>query len=180
MSTKNPAAQLKLMAFDIDGVMTDGSLYFTEEGKEFKAFNTLDGHGLRMLQKAGVVLAIITGRTSGAVAARAANLGISYLYQGVEDKKACLNGLLQKLQIPWEAAGYMGDDVVDLPIMQACGFCICPANSHNTVKQHAQVTTLACGGKGAVREACDLILAAQGREDIFLTPYLQSLPRKSP
>lgn len=180
MNAKTHAAHLKLMAFDIDGVMTDGSLYFTEEGKEFKAFNTLDGHGLKMLQKAGIVLAIITGRTSGAVAARAANLGIPHLYQGVEDKKACLDALLKELQLPWEAAGYMGDDVVDLPIMLACGFCICPANSHPTVKEHAQITTQASGGRGAVREACDFILTTQGREDIFLTPYLQSLPRKSP
>lgn len=173
MDAKEQAARLKLMAFDIDGVMTDGSLYFTEDGREFKAFNTLDGHGLKMLQKSGVTLAIITGRTSGAVAARAANLGIPLLFQGVENKRECLGQLLEQLQLPWSAAGYMGDDVVDLPIMLACGFSAAPANSHAAVKERATLVSEARGGAGAVREVCEYILAAQGKLDAALAPYLQ-------
>ena len=174
MQAEARAARLKLMAFDIDGVMTDGRLYFTEDGKEFKAFNTRDGHGLKQLQKAGITLAIITGRSSGAVAARAANLGIPHLYQGVENKRECLERLLQTLQLPWEAAGYMGDDVVDLPVMLACGFCAAPANSHAAVLQRAHQVSQRRGGEGAVREICDFILAAQGQLDAALAPYLQA------
>lgn len=180
MDAKTRAARLKLMAFDIDGVMTDGSLYFTEDGKEFKAFNTLDGHGLKMLQKAGVELAIITGRTSGAVSARAANLGIHRLYQGVENKQECLGRLLAELQLPWQAAGYMGDDVVDLPVMLACGFSAAPANSHAAVKARATVVTEGKGGAGAVREVCEFILAAQGQLDTALAPYLQPAAIETP
>jgi len=172
MPARAKAAQLRLMAFDIDGVMTDGRLYFTEDGREFKAFNTLDGHGLKMLQKAGVSLAIITGRTSGAVAARAANLGISQLYQGVENKAACMAQLLKDMNLTWEAAGYMGDDVVDLPLMLACGFSAAPANSHPAVKERAHILTTGRGGEGAVREVCDFILAAQGKLDAAMAPYL--------
>lgn len=179
MDARARAARLKLMAFDIDGVMTDGSLYFTEDGREFKAFNTLDGHGLKMLQKAGVELAIITGRTSGAVSARAANLGIRHLYQGVDNKLQCLGQLLAKLQLPWQAAGYMGDDVVDLPVMQACGFSAAPASSHAAVKARAAFVSEAGGGRGAVREVCELILAAQDRLDAALAPYLQAAPGKA-
>lgn len=180
MDAKTRAARLKLMAFDIDGVMTDGGLYFTEDGKEFKAFNTLDGHGLKMLQKAGIELAIITGRTSGAVSARAANLGIQRLYQGVENKQECLGRLLAELQLPWQAAGYMGDDVVDLPVMLTCGFAAAPANSHAAVKSRAHLTTESRGGAGAVRDVCEFILEAQGLLDQALAPYLQPSPLQTP
>lgn len=172
MQAQARAAHLKLMAFDVDGVMSDGKLYFTEDGREFKAFHTLDGHGLKMLQQAGVVLAIITGRQSGAVAARAANLGISHLFQGVHDKGACMQALLTQLQLPWSAAGYMGDDVMDLPVMLGCGLALAPANAHAAVRARAHWVSLARGGEGAVREACDFILAAQGQLDSSLAPYL--------
>lgn len=173
MDAQAQAARLQLMAFDIDGVMTDGQLYFTEDGKEFKAFNTLDGLGLKMLRQAGIEIAIITGRSSGAVAARAANLGISHLFQGVEDKRETLGHLLEQLAIPWNAAGYMGDDVVDLPVMLACGFAAAPANCHSMVGSRASVVTKARGGAGAVREICDFLLSARGQLDNLLLPYLQ-------
>ena len=105
------ATNLKLMAFDVDGVLTDGGLYYTEDGKELKVFNTLDGHGLKMLQKSGVRLAIITGRKSGCVAARAANLGIDLLFQGVEDKRQVMAELLQREGLTFAEAGYMGDEI---------------------------------------------------------------------
>ena len=171
-SRPSPAAGLALMAFDIDGVMTDGRLYFAEDGRELKAFNTLDGVGLKLLAEAGITLAIVTGRTSGAVAARAANLGIAHLFQGVSDKRACLGELLDRLGLPWSAAGYMGDDVVDLPVMRACGFAAAPANAHAAVRARAHYVARAAGGAGAVREVCEAILAAQDRLGAALAPYL--------
>ncbi len=167
------AANLKLMAFDVDGVLTDGGLYYTEDGKELKVFNTLDGHGLKMLQKSGVRLAIITGRKSGCVAARAANLGIDLLFQGVEDKRQVMAELLQREGLTFAEAGYMGDDVVDLPIMRACGFSAAPGNAHDFVKRHAGYVCRQQGGHGAVREACEHILQERGQLQALLDAYLQ-------
>ncbi|GHT93706.1 3-deoxy-D-manno-octulosonate 8-phosphate phosphatase [Betaproteobacteria bacterium] len=161
MTAHERAANIKLIAFDIDGVMTDGKLYYTDDGRELKAFNTQDGQGLRFLQQAGVALAIITGRTSGAVAARAKNLDIHHLFQGVSDKHACMSALLAQLGLDWSEAAYMGDDVVDLPTMQACAFSAAPDNAHPTVRAKANFVTAHRGGEGAVREVCDLILAAR-------------------
>ncbi|MCL2022026.1 MAG: HAD hydrolase family protein [Betaproteobacteria bacterium] len=166
------AARLKLMAFDVDGVLTDGRLYYGEDGQECKAFNTLDGQGLRFLQQAGIELAIITGRTSGAVAARAANLEIRHLFQGVADKRACLVALLDHLKLSAAEAGYMGDDVVDLPVMRLCAFAAAPANAHPLVKKHAMFVARARGGEGAAREVSDLILTAQGKFESILKPWL--------
>jgi 3-deoxy-D-manno-octulosonate 8-phosphate phosphatase (KDO 8-P phosphatase) len=172
MSPQERAAPLRLMAFDVDGVMTDGRLYFGEGGQEYKAFHTLDGKGLKMLQAAGVTLAIITGRESGVVRRRADELGIARLFQGVEDKRACLARLLDELQIPWSAAGFMGDDLIDLPAMRACGFAAAPANAHPLVRAHAALVSSARGGEGAVREICDFILTAQGKLEAAQAPYL--------
>jgi 3-deoxy-D-manno-octulosonate 8-phosphate phosphatase (KDO 8-P phosphatase) len=167
-SARNAAASLKLMAFDIDGVMTDGRLYYDENGRELKAFHTLDGQGLRFLREAGLTVAIITGRHSGAVAARAADLGIAHLFQGVADKRQCLSDLLATLQIAAREAGYMGDDVADLPVMRLCRFSAAPANAHSLVQNRAMLVTAARGGEGAVREVCDFILAAQEKDASFL------------
>ncbi|MCL2076371.1 MAG: phenylphosphate carboxylase subunit delta [Betaproteobacteria bacterium] len=169
---RRAAARLKLMAFDIDGVLTDGCLYYGEDGKEWKAFNTLDGQGLRFLQQAGIELAVITGRTSGAVAARAANLEIRHLLQGVADKRACLVALLDSLNLSPEEAGYMGDDVVDLPVMRLCAFSAAPANAHPLVRKYALLVAKARGGEGAAREVSDFILTAQGKLDSVLKPWL--------
>jgi 3-deoxy-D-manno-octulosonate 8-phosphate phosphatase (KDO 8-P phosphatase) len=166
------AGKLRLMAFDVDGVLTDGSLFYSDEGVEIKAFNTLDGHGLKMLQKAGITVAIITGRKARCVELRAQNLGIDHLFQAVENKRDVLNGLLATLGISAEESGYMGDDVVDLPVMTFCGFSATPGDGHALVAQYATLTTVRGGGRGAVREVCEFILEAQGKLDAALAPYL--------
>lgn len=166
------AKHLKLMAFDVDGVLSDGSLFYTDDGIEIKAFNTLDGHGLKMLQQAGIVVAIITGRKARCVELRMQNLGIRHLFQAVEDKRATLETLLAEYGLDFAEAGYMGDDVVDLPIMNACGFSATPGDGHALVQKFAAVTTKRDGGRGAAREVCEFILAAQGKLDTALAPYL--------
>lgn len=166
------AARLKLMAFDVDGVLTDGTIWFTADGDVMKGFSTLDGHGLRMLQIAGIELAIITGRRSKALEQRCANLQIERLYQGVEDKRAVLHALLGELKLDATQAGYMGDDVVDLPILRACGFSATTADGHPLVRNHVDMVASRPGGRGAAREVCDFILAAQGKLDAFHARYL--------
>lgn len=173
MDAHHRAAKTRLIAFDIDGVMTDGRLYFTEEGRELKTFNTLDGHGIKALMNNNIQVVIITGRRSGCVAARAQNLGIAELHQGVENKLAVLNEIRLREQLRWDECAFMGDDLIDLPCMLSCGFSCAPANGYALVRQKASLVTLAQGGAGAVREACDFILAAQGKLDASLAPYLQ-------
>jgi len=163
---------IKLIAFDVDGVLTDGGLYLTDSGEEFKRFNSLDGHGLKMLKASGVETAIITGRTSRCVELRAKNLGITRLYQGVEDKWGAMQKLLAELKLAPDAAAFMGDDVVDLPVMRRVGFSITVPNSPQAVRDHAHYLTQREGGHGAVRETCELIMSAQGTLDAQLAPYL--------
>lgn len=163
---------IKLIAFDVDGIMTDGGLYLSDNGDEIKRFNSLDGHGLKMLKKSGVELAIITGRKSRLVEMRAKNLGIAHLYQGVEDKWPAMQELLAKLNIKPEAAAYMGDDVVDLPVMLRVGFAVTVPASPQAVRDRAHYLTQREGGHGAVRETCELIMSAQGTLDEQLKPYL--------
>ena len=163
---------IRLVAFDVDGILTDGGLYLTDSGEEFKRFNSLDGHGLKMLKASGVELAIITGRTSRCVELRAKNLGITRLYQGVEDKWGTMQTLLAELNLAAEAAAYMGDDVVDLPVMRRMGLSISVPNAPQVVRDHAHYLTQREGGHGAVREACELIMSAQGTLDTQLAPYL--------
>ncbi|WP_250450211.1 HAD hydrolase family protein [Caballeronia sp. ATUFL_M2_KS44] len=166
------ASRIRLMAFDIDGVFTDGSLYFSADGDTMKSFNSLDGYGLKQLERIGVQTAIITGRQSGIVAARAKELGITHLYQGVEDKTVALDELLAKTGISAAEAGYMGDDWPDLAVMSRCGFAAAPANAHAEVIQRVHFVAAARGGHGAVREVCDAILRAQGRYDAALAAAL--------
>ena len=168
------ASQVKLMIFDVDGVFTDGSLYFTADGDAMKSFNSLDGHGVKMLQSVGVATAIITGRQSGIVAARARELGITHLFQGVENKIDAFTALLDKTGISSVECGYMGDDWPDLAVMRRCGFAAAPANAHPDVIQRAHWVAEARGGHGAVREVCDAILRAQHRYDELLTAALGS------
>jgi len=169
------ARRLQLMAFDVDGVLSDGSLYYTDEGIEIKAFNTLDGLGLKMLQNAGIVVAIITGRRARCVELRAQNLGIHHLFQAVDNKRDTLDLLLAELGLGAEQAGYMGDDIVDLPIMTACGFSATPGDGHTRVQRYASLTTTRHGGRGAVREVCEFILEAQGKLEAALAPYLPAV-----
>ena len=163
---------IRLIALDVDGILTDGGLYLADSGEEFKRFNSLDGHGLKMLKASGVELAIITGRTSRCVELRAKNLGITRLYQGVEDKWGAMQALLKELKLDPTAAAFMGDDVVDLPVMRRVGLSITVPNSPQLVRDHAHYLTQRDGGHGAVRETCELIMSAQGTLDKQLAPYL--------
>ena len=174
MDAKTRAARIKLVAFDIDGVMTDGGLHYTDDGGELKTFNVQDGLGLKFMQRAGFELAIVTGRTSGVVAARAADLGIEHVYQGVANKRAAVAGLLEKLGLHWHDCAFMGDDVIDLPAMTQCGLAIAPANARPIVKEYAHTVMDAAGGHGAVREAIEFILAAQGKLEAAFAPYLEA------
>lgn len=173
MDAASKARRVALMGFDVDGVLTDGSLYFTSQGDEMKAFSSLDGHGLKMLASAGIKLAIITGRKSKAVELRARNLGIDLLLQGVEDKRSAMAELLATQGLDFSVAGYMGDDVVDLPVLRACGFSATVADGHGFVRRHVDQVASLPGGKGAVREICEFILASQGKLDAMLNAYLQ-------
>ncbi|HXZ95817.1 MAG TPA: 3-deoxy-manno-octulosonate-8-phosphatase KdsC [Burkholderiales bacterium] len=167
------AKRIRLAIFDVDGVLTDGSLYISDSGEEYKSFNTLDGHGMRMLKQSGVELVIISGRTSRCVEMRAKNLGIGLLYQGVEDKLEVYSSLLTKFGLNAEATAYVGDDVMDLPVMRRCGLAICVPESTALVKQHAHYITQQPGGRGAVREICELIMQAQGTFQAQMLRYLK-------
>lgn len=166
------ASRIALMGFDVDGILTDGSLFFTPNGEEIKVFNTLDGHGLKMLANAGIEVAIISGRKSRALELRAENLGVALLFQAVEDKVAVMQSLLAERGLDFSQAGYMGDDVVDLPVMGACGFSATAADSHDLVKARADYVARRNGGRGAAREVCEFILSAQAKLDEALAPYL--------
>ena len=166
------AKHIKLAIFDVDGVLTDGSLYLTDDGEELKAFNSLDGHGLKMLKQTGVELAIITGRTSKLVQQRAKNLGITHLYQGVENKVEAFLHLTQTLQLTPDTAAYMGDDVVDLPVMRRCGLAISVPDAPEMVKAHSHYVTKKGGGRGAVREICEMIMHAHGTYNAHMAKYL--------
>ncbi len=161
MRALKKAGQVALMGFDVDGVLTDGTLYFGPEGDTIKAFSSLDGHGIKLLMAAGIEVAIISGRRSAALEHRARNLGISHLHMAVEDKLACLNSLLAAKNLSLTQAGYMGDDVVDLEILTACGFSATVADGHSAVKQRVDFVSQFGGGKGAAREVCDLIVKAR-------------------
>lgn len=166
------AHAIKLVAFDVDGIMTDGSLYLTDDGHEIKAFNSLDGHGLKMLKSTGVELAIITGRTSQLVIHRARNLGITHLHQGAHDKLTVYRQLLQDLNLSEAQTAYMGDDIVDLPVMRRSGLAITVPAAPDLVKAHSHYLTRREGGRGAVREACEFIMRAQGTFDAQMAIYL--------
>ena len=167
------ALPVKLVIFDIDGVMTDGSLFFDDEGREYKAFNSLDGHGLKMLKQTGIELAIITGRESQVVVHRAKNLGIAHIYQGVNQKLMAYRHLLAKLGLQPDQTAYMGDDVVDLPVMTRCGLAISVPSAPEEVQQYAHVVTRREGGHGAVREACEFIMKAQGTYTDLIADYVK-------
>jgi 3-deoxy-D-manno-octulosonate 8-phosphate phosphatase (KDO 8-P phosphatase) len=164
---------LRLIAFDVDGVLTDGGLYLSDSGEELKRFNSLDGHGLKLLKASGIELAIITGRTSRCVELRARNLGISRLYQGVEDKLAAMRALLSDLGLAPEAAAFMGDDVIDLPVMREVGVAFSVPDAPQCVRDRADYVSQRAGGHGAVREVCELVMSAQGTLEAQLAPYLE-------
>ncbi|MBK8890447.1 MAG: HAD-IIIA family hydrolase [Dechloromonas sp.] len=172
MDTRERVSHIKLIVFDIDGVMTDGGLHYTDDGRELKTFNVQDGLGLKLLQRAGLELAIVTGRTSGVVTGRASDLGIAHVFQGVTDKRAVVGELLERLGLRWAECAFMGDDLIDLPVMVQCGLAIAPANARPLVRDRAHAVTDSAGGHGAVREAAEFILAAQGRLEGLFADYL--------
>ena len=166
------AERIRLAIFDVDGVLTDGSLYLSDSGEETKAFNTQDGQGMKMLQSSGVTIAIITGRRSRCVELRAQNLGVSLLYQGVEDKLGAYDELLALLGLGREEAAYMGDDLVDLPVMRRCGLAFAVPDAPDIVRMNAHYVTRRRGGRGAVREACEFLMRMQGKYDDQIAGYL--------
>lgn len=166
------ARAVKLVIFDVDGIMTDGTLYLADDGQEYKGFNSLDGHGLKMLKSTGVEPGIITGRNSQVVVHRARNLGITHLHQGAHDKLTVYRQLLGDLGLAPEQTAFMGDDVVDLPVMRRAGLAITVPASPDLVKAHSHYVTRREGGRGAVREACEFIMRAQGTFDAQMALYL--------
>jgi 3-deoxy-D-manno-octulosonate 8-phosphate phosphatase (KDO 8-P phosphatase) len=157
--------RLKLMIFDVDGVLTDGTLYFSDNGAELKAFNARDGHGLKMLKESGVEVAILSARRSRAVELRAAELGITLVEQGAADKGAAFESLISRTRTLEAAAGYMGDDLVDLPVLSRCGFAASVPDAPELVRARVHHVTRAAGGRGAAREICELIMRAQDTLD---------------
>jgi 3-deoxy-D-manno-octulosonate 8-phosphate phosphatase (KDO 8-P phosphatase) len=160
------------MIFDVNGILTDGSLYYGAQGETVKCFNVLDGHGIKLLQGSGVAAAIISARKSDIVARRAADLGIRHLYQGIHDKRASFEQLLALTATEKEACGFIGDDVIDLPILLQVGFAASVPNAQAVVRSRVHYVTHAGGGRGAARELCDFILRAQGNYDTALAAYL--------
>ena len=166
------ARAVKLAIFDVDGVLTDGRLYFLEDGSEFKTFNTLDGHGIKMLINSGVQTAIISGRKTPVVERRANNLGIQHLFQSREDKLEALDELVAQLGLERHQVAYLGDDLPDLPAIRRVGLGMAVASADPFVREHAHGVTRARGGEGAAREFCELILRAQGHLQAAQSAYL--------
>ncbi len=163
-------ANIQLMVFDVDGVLTDGSLWYGEQGEIFKRFNSLDGHGLKMLAVSGIKVALVTGREGPIVDRRAAELGLGDVMQNVRDKGAALNSLAERHHLSLEQIGFMGDDLIDLPALQRAGFAASVPEAPAYVAQAAHWVSTRGGGRGAARECCDLILAAQQRLSPFFQP----------
>ncbi len=166
------AQRVRLLALDVDGVLTDGSLYYDQSGNELKAFFTRDGLGIKALQRFGIPVALITGRSSAIVANRAAELGIEWVYQGCSNKLDAFNDLLGKTGTGEEEVCYAGDDWIDIPVLDRAGLSVTVADADAIVKDHVHWITVHHGGKGAVREICDLILVAKGFDQVLLREIL--------
>ncbi|MEP6940510.1 MAG: 3-deoxy-manno-octulosonate-8-phosphatase KdsC [Rudaea sp.] len=166
------AARIRLALFDVDGVLTDGKLWYSADGKELKSFHSQDGLGMKRLMANGVEIGVITARMSHIVTERTAELGIVHVYQGQESKRECYEHLISALKLLPDQVSYMGDDVVDLPVMQRVGLAIAPANAHPWVSARAHWQTKLAGGAGAAREVCDLLMIAQGNAEAELARWL--------
>jgi 3-deoxy-D-manno-octulosonate 8-phosphate phosphatase (KDO 8-P phosphatase) len=169
------AQGVRAAIFDVDGVLTDGRIYLSERGEEFKAFSTLDGHGLKLLLRGGITPLVITGRDSGALRRRVADLGLSHAIYGAGDKLAAASGLLAQLRLDWSEVAAMGDDWPDLPLLARAAFACAPPRAHAEVLARAHHVTAAAGGYGAARECCDLLLCAAGRYGELLAGQLTTL-----
>ncbi len=167
------AARIRLVLFDVDGVMTDGKLYFAANGEESKVFNVYDGHGIVLLSGAGIETGLVSARSSRVVEERARELGIRHVLSGCRDKLAGFQDLLKRNRVPEQACAYVGDDLVDLPVMRRCGLALTVPNANHVIKRAADWITPSSGGNGAVREVCELILCAQRKLDSSLAPYLR-------
>lgn len=167
------AAKIRLAVFDVDGVLTDGRLWYAEDGRELKAFHAHDGFGFKRLLANGIEVAIISARMSRLVVERMAELGVAHVHQGQADKLACLERLSHALAIDADATACTGDDLTDLPMLRRAGLAVATANAHPWVREHVHWRTRHGGGEGAAREVCDLILAAQGKADSELAAYLR-------
>ena len=166
------AQDIRVVFFDVDGVLTDGGLYFSESGETLKRFSTLDGHGLKLLQKAGITPVVITGRDSLPLRVRLEALGITYAVFGTEDKRPAAERILAELGLDWSQAAAIGDDWPDLPVMRRSAFACAPANAQAEVLAAAHYVTQRTGGHGAARELCDLLLVAGGHYAALLREYL--------
>lgn len=175
LKAQGPGLAIKAAIFDVDGVLTDGRIYIGEQGESFKAFSTLDGHGLKLLAEGGITPIIITGRDSPAVRRRVADLGLKHAVYGAKDKLAAAQPLLDQLGLDWPEVAAMGDDWPDLPLMTRAGFACAPAQAHAEVLAIAHHITAAAGGHGAARECCDLLLMAAGRYQALLDGHLNTL-----
>lgn len=167
------AQNVRIAFFDVDGVLTDGGLYISEAGETLKRFNSLDGHGLKLLQRAGIIPAVVTGRDSPALRTRLKALGVEHVHYGTEDKRPAAEQTLQALGMDWSQAAVIGDDWPDLPVMQRCAFACAPANAHAEVLAQVHYVTRAVGGSGAAREFCDLLMIATGRYAALLQETLR-------
>jgi len=157
------AQGIRVVFFDVDGVLTDGGLHYTEAGETLKRFHTLDGHGLKLLQRGGITPAVISGRDSKPLRRRLQALGVTHIHLGTEHKRPAAEQMLATLGLGWQQAAAMGDDWPDLPLMQCAAFACAPPNAHLEVRAIAHHVTQAAGGAGAVRELCDLLLVASGQ-----------------
>ena len=166
------AGPVRVLFLDVDGVLTDGGLLFTEQGETIKRFNTLDGHGIKLLQKAGITPAVVTGRDSAPLRLRLQQLGVQHVRYGTEEKQPAAQAILDELGLGWEHAAAMGDDWPDLPMMRKCALACAPANAHAECLAAADYVTVQQGGHGAVRSVCDLLLQASGAYSRLLQSYL--------
>jgi 3-deoxy-D-manno-octulosonate 8-phosphate phosphatase (KDO 8-P phosphatase) len=166
------AKRVRLMLFDVDGVLTDGKLWYGPSGEALKSFCVLDGHGIKQAMQSGIAVALLSGRTSPAVTMRAAELGIAHVLQGIEDKLDSFGLLCAKLGLAADETGFAGDELVDLPVLRRCGFACAPRDAHELVRRNVHYVTRAPGGGGAVREICDFLMTSKGTLDAAHARYL--------
>lgn len=167
------ARRVKLMLFDVDGVLTDGRLWYGPLGEALKAFHSFDGHGIKMLAKTGVRIGLLSGRSSPAVALRAAELGIEHVLQGVDDKRGAYEALLQRLRLGEQSTGFMGDELVDAPVLSRCGLACAPREAPEAVRKLAHYVPAMPAGAGAAREVCELLMRSQGTLERAIEAYLR-------
>ena len=167
------ARRVRLMIFDVDGVLTDGRLWYGPAGEELKAFHSFDGHGIKMLAAGGIAGAVLSGRRSAAVAARCGELGLEQVLQGIDDKLGAYEELLGRLGLDPGETGFMGDELVDLPVLTRCGFACAPGEAPEPVRSRVHYVASASAGYGAAREVCDFLLGARGRLEPAIAKYLK-------